>query len=274
MLTPPTATWQEAAQRTLELACETLAKEDLRNVILLLDQAVGQMALGRASDLGLLVRDRPTRPIPHYLRTLRDHRSDPLDALLLGTLPRLHELRNTVVHHPQDAFAVGRPIAEDLTDGVIAAADRWGVKIRLGLRLRSRERAPFELLLEPGGSWGPDHHPPDESAAVIDSLRKRKMVAGYVSNLKWPLVRCDICDRCGPPEFFSTPQESWMDCAFHPVAAYCIYGCGARHQAVLQDAHPNDYYVFDYFLQLLVDLLTAGDRECTPAGCSDCTDRP
>lgn len=122
----------------------------------------------------------------------------------------------------------------------------------------------FHILIDQNNlfdlKWGPVSHSPEERSALIVNLEKRKMLAGCIANINWPLVRCDFCECIVPVDNCCTPQEDCIFCSDEKVGLYCEFGCADHYQSLMRDfmeQQPDKGidYSQEYMLQNTVQIL-------------------
>lgn len=107
--------------------------------------------------------------------------------------------------------------------------------------------------------WGPQHFTMAQRHHMIAVVKGRGMLAGCLTTINWPLIRCDYCQAIAPIDSLSTPQD---DCVCEPderMRVFCDFGCAQEYQRTMRefmDSQPDSAsYIGEYMLQNTVEMI-------------------
>lgn len=253
--------WQDQACESLELACAAISNGELRQAIILLDDACGltaQAYLRERGEYSKLKHGDKSPPIPVFLRAMINKADPPLSKTRLNLLLELHEVRGILVHRVSKELKVTRQQCMVYLRETLAFAGDYGVPQPKLIPSDLPEIQPLEILIEFGSEWDPRDRPLHHRKHIREAIERRGMLAGVVANANWPLVRCSLCRRLVPVDHLVTPQDEFMTEDNEPVRVYCLYGCSDVHQtAVKEDEKEAGFFdAGEYYLQPVLELIS------------------
>ena len=255
--------WQDQACITLELACDAISNNHLRQAIILLDETCNFITQAHLRERNKIPKSNykgrsPT--MPFLLRLMIDQAEPKLSQKRMKILLALRELRNILVHQVSKKIKVNRYQCMVFLREMLAFSSDYGVPQPKLIPSDLAEIQPIEILIEFGSKWKPNDRPANDKKHVREALEKRGMLSGIIANIGWPLVRCSLCQRLVPVDYLTTPQDEFTTEDNEPVRVYCLYGCSQAYQAFLKDQEKKGMFslVLDselYYLQPLLELI-------------------
>ena len=254
--------WKDQACQNLELACEAISDDQLRQTLVLLDDTCSLIAQAHLAEKSVAPATSHGRspPIPVFLRAMCDQAIPRLSKKRLKVLLALHDIRNIIVHQATKRLKLTHQRCMVLLRETLAFAADYGVPRPKLIPLDLSEMLPIEVLVEFGPKWDPRSRPAKHRTYVVRAIEKRGMLAGLIANANWPLVRCSLCERLVPVDQLATPQDEFATEDDEPVRVYCVYGCAQAYQATLRKLHKEGKFNMfleggSYMLQPLLELI-------------------
>lgn len=255
--------WQDQACANLELACSAISDDQLRQAIVLLDDACGFIAQACLTERGRtqeLKHGGKSPPTPAFLRAMTNQAEPPLAKTRLNLLLNLHEVRNILVHEIPKELKVTRQQCMVYLREVLVFASSYGVPRPKLIPSDLGEIEPIRILIEFGTEWDARNRPAYHRKYIREAVERRGMLAGIIANANWPLVRCSLCGSLVPVDHLVTPQEEFMTEDNEPVRVYCLYRCSDIHKKAVKEEQKESGY-FDPtedFMQPLLELISSG----------------
>lgn len=162
---------------------------------------------------------------------------------------RVHEYHNLVALCPNC-----HSLADD------GKIDRPALRQHKARAVFSVAHKVFDLLLDPlelfNPEYGPDTRTDEQRDALALDLEGRGMLAGIISTVRWPLVRCEFCESIVSVDRSWTPQDN---CLFSPgdrLDVYCEFGCAKHYQDMMRPIFAEDATrIGEYLLQNTVQIV-------------------
>jgi len=270
--------WRDDGHEALNDACSAFTADHCRRAILLLDDAVSVVVQGHLSERDAeppRTKRGGTAPIPEYLKAMVRSGDPPMSVRRYRSLRRLHEIRSLFVHKALAQIEVAQYECQNFLHETIRFAGDYGVRPPLLVPSALELVEPVRILVEFDPRTTPARHSQELRRFAVDYCTRRGILAGFIDNIGWPLVRCCLCRRLVSADQATITQEDCMadDCTDpslvdddcdgfftgEPPLPYCTYGCARAHQAWMREEYGDDATSTDYYLQPLIDVPTLSE---------------
>jgi len=116
------------------------------------------------------------------------------------------------------------------------------------------------LLIDPDDlfdrEYGPHLRTEEQRAALTIDLRERGMLAGIISNVAWPMVRCERCECLVSVDGSVTIQDNCVCSPGERLAVFCVFGCAQAYQDAMRPLLDKDATLTgEYMLQNTVQIV-------------------
>lgn len=91
--------------------------------------------------------------------------------------------------------------------------------------------------------WGPSTRDDAQRAALLVNLQSRDMLAGVLSTITWPLVRCELCESLVSIDRSWTIQENCFAEHDERLDVYCEFGCTRKYQDYMRPLLKENPYI-------------------------------